>query len=368
MAKGKGKSQRRFQDWRGRSQREHQPAAHQKFAPRAVKIPAWRVAGADNLDDLPRLEGMVVGLFPGGAIVRAAGRELLCGVAGTFRAPQASTALVVGDSVTVAHCPASEGEAEQDDSCRADGMILARAERRTALCRPMLRSGKRTDKYQTESFEKVIAANMDVLLIVASTCQPRFRQFLIDRFLIVAQRGGLRPVLAVTKIDLAPPDEDALGEFESLVRAFRCCPPTGEGIGPLLAEIAGATCVLTGASGVGKSALVNAMVPGAAAATRQIRAKDERGRHTTTSASVYDLPDGGLIVDTPGVRELGVGLRREELAWYFPEFEPFAGQCKFADCSHSHEPDCAVIRAAESGAVNQRRYESYLRILQSVEG
>jgi ribosome biogenesis GTPase len=95
--------------------------------------------------------------------------------------------------------------------------------------------------------------------------------------------------------------------------------------------------------------------------------KDERGRHTTTSAAVYDLPGGGMLVDTPGLRELGMSLDAEELPWYFPEFEPFAPQCRFNDCTHTHEPDCAVIAAVEAGRIPPRRYESYLRILETLQ-
>ena len=113
-------------------------------------------------------------------------------------------------------------------------------------------------------------------------------------------------------------------------------------------------------------ALINAIVPGAHAATRTVRAADERGRHTTSAAVVYNLSEGGILVDTPGIRELGMRLDATELPWYFPEFEPLAPNCRFNNCTHTHEPECAVIRAVEAGDIVQRRYESYLRILDTL--
>jgi ribosome biogenesis GTPase len=118
---------------------------------------------------------------------------------------------------------------------------------------------------------------------------------------------------------------------------------------------------------VGKSSLVNALVPGANLATREIRVKDQRGRHVTAAATLHELPGGGLLVDTPGVRELALEIAPQELPWYFPEMAPFAPRCRFNNCSHTHEPDCAVIAAAEAGTISQRRYNSYLRMLETME-
>jgi ribosome biogenesis GTPase len=159
---------------------------------------------------------------------------------------------------------------------------------------------------------------------------------------------------------------------------------TGQGMDLLRTRLAGKRTVLAGASGTGKSTIINALVPGALAATRPIRMKDQRGRHTTAAAAVYDLSplaqagqapaaegsapySGGLLVDTPGVRELGMEMEPGELSWYFPEFEPFARNCHFNDCSHTHEPQCAVITAVEQGTISARRYESYLRLAETIQ-
>lgn len=382
MSRKKGKSERRVQNWGRRyasgERVEDEAPSRQKTTQRKVKIPTSRLdAPQENLEFLPKGEGMIVGNFPGGVVVHmisptggapvVPGKDILCSVAKTFRAPPGSTPLTVGDHVTVALAQHS-GASSQGDKVRADGMVLARGPRRSALCRPQIVSGKRHDEYEHETIEKVLVANMDAMVIVASTVQPPLRFGPVERFLIVAERGELAPILAVNKIDLAAPDEAILGVFRDMgVAIVPCSAVTGAGLEELRARLDGKQSVLAGASGVGKSTLVNAVVPGARAVTREIRAKDDRGRHTTSAASVYELPGGGLLVDTPGVREIGLHVTAEELPWYFPEFEPFLPRCKFRDCTHTHEPDCAVQAAVEEGAIPARRYESYLRILESLE-
>lgn len=377
MAKRKGKARQRI-NWgqrfdAGKAQDDFAP--RQKLSHRGIKIPAGRVAAEqENVELLPKREGMVMGLFPGGAIVRTAPTQgepveaLICPIAKMFRAPEGSTALAVGDNVTVALTdPEHVSGQTQDDKDRADGMILLRHPRSTALSRPELRSGKHTDPYSTETFEKVIVANMDVLLIVASTVQPPLRHGLIDRFMIAAERGELKPVLVINKIDLAPPDAEVLDDFTGLgLEILKVSAASGIGIDALQKRLAGCRSVLAGPSGVGKSTLVNALIPGAAAVTGLVRFKDKRGRHTTASANVYDLPGGGTLVDTPGVRELGVRMDAAELSWYFPEFAPFVPGCKFRDCTHTHEPQCAVRDAVEQTKILPRRYGSYVRILETL--
>jgi len=237
----------------------------------------------------------------------------------------------------------------------------------------------------------VIAANMDVLLIVASTCQPPLRPRLIERFLIVAERGEMRPVVMVNKIDLAAPEPGLVEQLRELgPEVVLGSARTGQGLEGLRRLLAGRRSVLAGASGVGKSTLINALVPGADAATGEIRMKDQRGRHTTAATAVYELPAcelppappppaaadlpklpfdiaGGLLVDTPGVRELALAIEPEQLPWYFPEFEPHVPHCRFSNCTHIHEPDCAVLAAVQAGQIPFRRYESYARMRQSLE-
>jgi len=375
MAKGKGKAQRRY-NWQqlyseGGEAGDVSPR-RQHVTTKATKLPAWRLEGVpDKVDGLPRLEGMVVGLLPGGAIVRVPERavHLICGTGGTFRPPEGSSALAVGDFVTVAVTGALAGP-HDSDKLRADGMIVSRAKRKTLLARPQPRSGKHHGRYDDEGFLKVIAANMDQLLIVASARQPALRPALVERFMIVAERGDLRPLLVVNKIDLGPPEP---GDMERMAEVgltpVLASATTGAGLDLLLPHLSGKKTVLAGQSGAGKSSLINALVPGATATVREIRMKDQRGRHTTAAAAVYDLPieSGGLLVDTPGVRELAVEMDITELPWYFPEFERFAPKCKFNDCSHTHEPSCAVIAAVESGEIPPHRFQSYLRMVEALE-
>jgi len=374
MAKRKGKSRRRVKGWQERlagGEDVESMHGHQRLAPPAVKLPPRELeAGSEALDDLVRVEGMVVGQFPGGALVRTDQRVLQCNIAKTFRAPPTATALAVGDIVTVALAPQQVSrEHQQSDKVRSDGMILSRQPRRTALARPQPRSGKRRDEYDTKPFEKVIAANMDLLLIVAATRQPPLRHGLIDRYLIIAQRGEMDSLLVLNKIDLGLPQPKIIEEFAAMgLESIACSALTGEGLDDLRNRLAGRRSVMAGASGVGKSTLINALVPAAEAAVGSIRAADERGRHTTTSVSVYDLPEGGLLLDTPGIRELALRLDPAELPWFFPEFIPFAQQCRFRDCTHTHEPGCEVARAAEADELPRRRYESYLRLLETLEG
>lgn len=387
MAKKKGKAQQRRMNWqqRFRSGDEDKSGVKERFAPKAAKLPSWRTESPqESLEQFPKQDGMVAGLFPGGVIVRVDTRELLCGISGTFRPPAGSTALTVGDVVTVAIPPQPIGDQTAGDKLRTDGMILSRQTRKTVLARPQPRSGKHREEYDEDDFLKVIVANMDVLLIVASMRQPKLRPALLERFFIVAKRGDMQPLLAINKIDLAPPE--AIEEARQALSAISIDPifvsaATGEGVAELHARLAGRRTVLAGASGVGKSTLINAIIPAAQAATRPIRMKDERGRHTTAAATVYDLPaapdanqsisppesaGAGLLVDTPGVRELAVDMDLPELPWYFPEFEPYARACRFNDCTHTHEPNCAVIAAVTEGMIPSQRYESYLRLAESI--
>ena len=373
MAKGKGKKTRRIHDWQQRYQGaedERDPTPRrQKVAPRAVKLPPARLLSPeDNLDALPKAVGMVEGFPPGVVLVRVGGQQhLRCGIVKTFRAPERATTLAVGDEVTVALSRSDPGAAQDADGDRVDGMILSRAPRRSALSRPQPRSDKRHGLYDYQPFEKVIVANMDLLAIVVSVNSPPIRPRLIDRYLIAAERGEMGVVLVVNKTDL-----DALPAWlgEEMARrgvaVVACSAVTGDGLATLAAALQGRRSVLAGASGAGKSTLINALIPRANAFTQEVSEKTLRGRHTTTAACVYEVPGGGIVVDTPGIRELGMPIDPAQLPWYFPEFEPLSPQCKFRDCTHTHEPQCAVRDAVEQGRIPTRRYESYVKLLETI--
>jgi ribosome biogenesis GTPase len=186
--------------------------------------------------------------------------------------------------------------------------------------------------------ELVIAANVDLLLIVAPILDPPFRPGLVDRYLIAAARGGIRPVLCLNKTDLYA-DTSPADIFP--IPKVRCSALTGQGIDELRDLIEGNLAVLAGHSGAGKSSLLNALTSEARVTVGGLNADTGKGRHTTTASRLYTLANGGRIIDTPGIRELGLGaVTRAELLAAFPDFG--SAQCRFADCLHRAEPGCEV--------------------------
>jgi ribosome biogenesis GTPase len=201
----------------------------------------------------------------------------------------------------------------------------------------------------------IIAANIDLLLIVATLVDPPFRPGLVDRYLIAAAREGIQPLLCFNKSDLG--GDATLAEIFPIPK-LRCSAVTGQGIEDLRDLIAGNTAVLAGHSGVGKSSLLNALTGELRAETGEVALHTGKGRHTTTASRLYVLPNGGRIIDTPGIREFGLGeITRAELDAAFPEFD--ASGCRFSDCSHRAEPGCAM-----PGAFGPR-HDAWLRFRDS---
>ena len=229
-----------------------------------------------------------------------------------------------------------------------------------------------------DSFRRklTLAANIDQVVIVASVTQPEFNYGFMDRFLLAANLNNLPFVLVLTKMDLLPNGEADLSEdirdFMSIVdKVIPVSVKNGVGLDTLREELIGKSSVFSGQSGVGKSTLVNALVPGAELETGEVRERDGKGRHTTTSSSLFDFPGGGYVIDTPGIRSIGLSngeddMDGETLAKIFPGF--FEGDlftCKYSNCKHLKEPGCSVREAVESGKLSRARYASYLRILNS---
>lgn len=212
----------------------------------------------------------------------------------------------------------------------------------------------------------VIAANVDIVVNVVSLVSPPLRVGLIDRYLVAIERAGARPLICVNKADLGGRAGQLSPYAEMGVPVLFCSAVEGAGIAELRTTLAGQVCVLTGHSGVGKSSLLNALAPDERAVTGDVNQSVRKGRHTTTSSRLYDLPGGGMIIDTPGIREFGLwDVTAADLRLYFHDFDEFALECAFGDCSHTHEPRCGVKRALESGELSAGRYESYLRIMAS---
>jgi ribosome biogenesis GTPase len=220
--------------------------------------------------------------------------------------------------------------------------------------------------------EQVIAANVDQLVVVAAVRHPEPRPGFIDRAIAMAHSGGILPVLCINKVDLvarALSDELARGYADLGYAVHLTSVVSGEGVEELAGLLANRVSVMVGQSGVGKSSLLNCLAPGLNIQTQELMKKHDRGRHTTTTARLYPLPQGGHLVDTPGIKLLQLWeVARPELAHYFVEMAPLVGQCHFRDCLHLSEPGCAVRQAVEQGQISSRRYEGYLHIAASLEG
>ena len=221
---------------------------------------------------------------------------------------------------------------------------------------------------------QVIAANLDLLFCVVSAERDNVRQTVIDRFIVGALLGEVEPVIILNKIDTADDEylemlEEGLGVYLDLGYEVIFTSATEDaGIDAVREFVSGKTAALVGQSGVGKSTLVNAVLGRREREVGEVRARDRRGRHTTTSSEIIDIPGGGRLIDTPGLREFGIwDLEGQELDGYFVEFLDHLQECRYLPCTHTHEPGCAVKEAVEAGEIDPGRYVSYLSIFESLE-
>ena len=218
---------------------------------------------------------------------------------------------------------------------------------------------------------RVVAANLDRLLAVVSVADPPPSRGTIDRLLVMGESGGMGCRLVLNKVDL-PGSGAVVAELTRAYHAagYRVLPTsaaTGAGMEAFRAEIEAGSSALAGPSGAGKSSLLNRIAPGLDLRTRPVGKRSRAGRHTTVSSRLVAIAGGGRVADTPGFSDVGLGdVEPRALARCFPEFRPFLGECHFNDCSHVHEPGCAVVAAAASGAVQEERYRSYRTILEDL--
>lgn len=257
--------------------------------------------------------------------------------------------LVVGDRVVV--------EMQGDD-----GVIEAVRPRRNSLLR----------RAPSKNRAQILAANVDQALLVFAGREPPLKQGLLDRFLVACSLAEIAAVITINKVDQGLEEvEELLAVYEKLgYRVCRVSARTGWGLGTIRRLLVDRTSLFCGPSGVGKSSLLNAVYPGFRLKVGELSESTGKGRHTTSQAELMPLPYGGFVVDTPGLKEFGVweaDLPRLEEA--FPEVAQLASTCRFADCHHQSEPDCAVRAAAESEEIDAGRWASFQKILEeALEG
>jgi ribosome biogenesis GTPase len=214
---------------------------------------------------------------------------------------------------------------------------------------------------------KVIVANVDQVVVVFAAAQPEPRLRMLDRFLILAESNDIPAVVLVNKLDLADRDETAtlFAPYTKAGYTVRFASvKQNEGIDAIRDVLCGRESVLAGPSGVGKSSLLNAIQPGLGLRIGAVSEAVNKGQHTTVAAQLIPLACGGYVADTPGLRELGLwGIEKDELREYFPEFLPLRDDCRFDNCTHTHEPGCAVRAAVARGDIGAARYESYVAML-----
>lgn len=224
----------------------------------------------------------------------------------------------------------------------------------------------RLDPTPKGMFRQILLSNPDQLVTVFACTQPEPHLRMLDRFLVIAEKQGLKAMIVANKVDLVG--------MRTAKKIFSAYPKLGypviyasaakgDGLKELREALKGRISALAGPSGVGKSSLLNALQPGLGLAVREISAFNERGRHTTVVREMFPLDCGGYVADLPGLRRLSLwDTQPEELDGYFPELRDLVSQCQFNDCAHMDEPGCAVIRAVEEGKVDPERYESYIRM------
>ena len=308
----------------------------------------WRVRRDDGLTQEASLRGRVKKSNSGKRADGSLRRDTISAAAATLK-------LTIGDRVVI----------EQDDpnAAWAIGDILPR---RSQLARRNPGGGHG---------ERIVAANVDQVVIVFAAANPEPHPRMLDRFLVIAEANDLAARIVVNKVELVGGADEARKRWMDYERAGYTIHYTSvkvpEGLDQLRDALAGQVSVLTGPSGVGKSSLLNAMFAGLDLRVGEISESVNKGRHTTVGGFLHPLPgtDGGYVADTPGLREVGMwALSPTELDQCFPELRPFLDGCRFADCRHSVEPGCAVRDAVARGDVSRARYESFIKLREELEG
>ena len=222
----------------------------------------------------------------------------------------------------------------------------------------------RLDPRPQGDYQQVLLANADQAVFVFACAHPTPRLRMLDRFLVIAEKQMIPVVIVANKIDLVDDAKAIFGLYETIgYRVLYTSTKTGAGIDDLKSILAGKISAFAGPSGAGKSSLLNTMQPGLGLAVNEISRVMDKGKHTTVTRQLFPLEGGGYIADTPGWKSLALwDTEPEEIDAYFPELRDLVQHCQFSDCTHTHEPNCAVLAALKDGRVHRERYESYLRL------
>lgn len=308
------------------------------------------------------LRGRVLSIMSQGMLVQSGLETFNCSLKGILKKDQGSqkNLVTVGDFVLFEKTNQNEGliqyvEERQSTLSRADNLLRRK--------------------------EQLIAANIDQVLITVSVMHPPLKTFIVDRYIIATEKGGMEPIIVINKIDLLedPLFSEEIREAEKelyleFVKAYRdvnikvvaVSANTGLRLNELREIMKDKASVFSGQSGVGKSSLINAMI-GSDLKVGEIVEKTKKGSHTTTMAQLLPLNFGGWCIDTPGIKSFGLwDLKKDEVEAYFPEIHAMGANCKFPDCSHTHEKNCAVLEAIDQGLISKLRFTSYLYLLESL--
>ena len=270
---------------------------------------------------------------------------------------QRSDIVAVGDRVSIAL------------NADGSGTIQSVEERRSALSRT--RTTSHEQRNLQSDVEQVLVANPDQVIFVFSVANPAFSPRKLDRFLVVAEMNHLPAIICANKVDLVEPDEarQMFGIYEAIgYPVLYTSVVTGEGVDALREALRGKLSVLAGSSGVGKSSLLNAVQEGLGLRVKGVSEATGKGLHTTRHTELIPLDIGGYVADTPGIRSLALfNLEPTEVDAYYREIGPLVELCQFSDCTHTHEPNCAVLAAVADGRVSAGRYDSYLRLREEQE-